>query len=195
MIPAFPCKQEPARRSHRKSRHSLSHRAGLTTRPHARAYVLTGQRIDRSHRRQLDSRRRILCQRASPERPLNHAEERADILLCAKQRYYTAQDLDPQERPGPVQQLYAPTARVTWNGNPIAYADLPAFVQQMPKSAHEVQAFDCHPISGAWGGRSALQLRPSETDNKTSCRIRKRSRSSVPRRDSLGTGQYISRCF
>lgn len=52
------------------------------------------------------------------------------------------------ERPAPVQQLYAPTARVTWNGNPIAYGDLPAFVQQMPKSAHEVQAFDCHPISG-----------------------------------------------
>ncbi|KAG0657696.1 hypothetical protein C6P46_006252 [Rhodotorula mucilaginosa] len=73
-------------------------------------------------------------------------------------RYYTAQDLDPQERPGPVQQLYAPTARVTWNGNPIAYADLPAFVQQMPKSAHEVQAFDCHPISGSASGAAPPSL-------------------------------------
>lgn len=73
-------KQEPARRPHRKSRHSLlsSHSsAGLTTRPHARTYTYTGQRIDRSHRRQLDSRRRILRQRASTNQvvvPLNKTE-------------------------------------------------------------------------------------------------------------------------
>ncbi|BGP14607.1 hypothetical protein JCM10213_002225 [Rhodosporidiobolus nylandii] len=64
-------------------------------------------------------------------------------------RYYAAQDREPAERPAAVQALYAPTARVTWNGNPISYGDLPAFVQQMPKSAHEVQAYDCHPISGS----------------------------------------------
>ncbi|GAA5967324.1 hypothetical protein JCM11641_000512 [Rhodosporidiobolus odoratus] len=64
-------------------------------------------------------------------------------------KYYAAQDLDPSARPPSVQPLYAPTARVTWNGNPISYADLPAFVQQMPKSSHEVQSFDCHPISGS----------------------------------------------
>ncbi|GAA5855475.1 hypothetical protein JCM8547_007847 [Rhodosporidiobolus lusitaniae] len=64
-------------------------------------------------------------------------------------RYYAAQDLPTStpERSSAVQSLYAPTARVSWNGNPVSYADLPAFVGQMPKSSHEVQAFDCHPIS------------------------------------------------
>ncbi|GAA6002198.1 hypothetical protein JCM10207_003121 [Rhodosporidiobolus poonsookiae] len=73
-------------------------------------------------------------------------------------RYYAAQDLEPTERPAQVQPLYAPSARVTWNGNPIAYHDLPAFVQQMPKSAHDVQAFDCHPISGSAGNDSPPSL-------------------------------------
>ncbi|GAA5881941.1 hypothetical protein JCM1840_005422 [Sporobolomyces johnsonii] len=67
-------------------------------------------------------------------------------------RYYAAQDADQADRPPLIHPLYAPTARVTWNGNPVAYADLPAFVQQMPKSHHDVQAFDCHPISGSAAG-------------------------------------------
>ncbi|GAA5975611.1 hypothetical protein JCM5350_002668 [Sporobolomyces pararoseus] len=72
-------------------------------------------------------------------------------------RYYTAQDVPPTERPTQIHPLYAPTARITWNGNPISYGDLPAFVQQMPQSKHEVQAFDCHPISGsAAGGPASL---------------------------------------
>ncbi|BGO90292.1 hypothetical protein NBRC10512_004812 [Rhodotorula toruloides] len=73
-------------------------------------------------------------------------------------RYYAAQDLEPTERALQVQAFYAPTARVTWNGNPIAYADLPAFLQQMPKSAHETQAFDCHPISGSANGAAPPSL-------------------------------------
>ncbi|GAA5830545.1 hypothetical protein JCM5353_002906 [Sporobolomyces roseus] len=72
-------------------------------------------------------------------------------------RYYTAQDVAPAERAPQIHPLYAPTARITWNGNPIAYGDLPAFVQQMPQSKHEVQAYDCHPISGsASGGPASL---------------------------------------
>ncbi|GAA5821277.1 hypothetical protein JCM11251_004549 [Rhodosporidiobolus azoricus] len=73
-------------------------------------------------------------------------------------RYYAAQDLDPSARPPAIQTLYAPTARISWNGNPIAYSDLPAFVQQMPKSSHEVQAFDCHPISGSANGAAPPSL-------------------------------------
>ncbi|GAA5884623.1 hypothetical protein JCM6882_005324 [Rhodosporidiobolus microsporus] len=73
-------------------------------------------------------------------------------------RYYAAQDLDPSARPAAIQPLYAPTARVTWNGNPVAVGDLPAFVQSMPKSSHEVQAFDCHPISGSANGANPPSL-------------------------------------
>ncbi|CEQ41873.1 SPOSA6832_03624, partial [Sporobolomyces salmonicolor] len=78
--------------------------------------------------------------------------------FCSRsQRYYAAQDADPADRPTQIHPLYAATARVTWNGNPVAVADLPAFVQQMPKSHHDVQAFDCHPIAGNW--RSPLPRR------------------------------------
>lgn len=60
-----------------------------------------------------------------------------------------------------MQALYLPTSRITWNGNPIPYADLPAFVEQLPKSSHEVQAFDCHPIAGESSLRAAF-LREQE---------------------------------
>ncbi|GAA5934867.1 uncharacterized protein JCM15063_003087 [Sporobolomyces koalae] len=84
----------------------------------------------------------------------------ADASSKAEQfvtRYYNAQDVAPAERPAQLPTLYAPTARVTWNGNPISVADLAAFVQQMPQSKHDVQAFDCHPISGsAAGGPASL---------------------------------------
>ncbi|GAA5832717.1 hypothetical protein JCM3766R1_004310 [Sporobolomyces carnicolor] len=82
----------------------------------------------------------------------------ADSTAKAEQfvtRYYTAQDAAPLERPNEIHALYAPTPRVTWNGNPIPYTDLAQFVQQMPVSHHDVQAFDCHPISGSANGGPA----------------------------------------
>ncbi|TNY22755.1 hypothetical protein DMC30DRAFT_414766 [Rhodotorula diobovata] len=74
------------------------------------------------------------------------------------QRYYHLQDLAPLERAQALPSLYAPTARITWNGNPIAPPDLAAFAQQMPQSAHDVQAFDCHPISGSASGTQPPSL-------------------------------------
>lgn len=58
-----------------------------------------------------------------------------------------------------MQPLYSPAARITWNGNPIPYNDLPAFLERMPKSLHEVQAFDCHPISGELSMSTLTPLR------------------------------------
>ncbi|KAM0788115.1 hypothetical protein ACM66B_001281 [Microbotryomycetes sp. NB124-2] len=45
--------------------------------------------------------------------------------------------------------MYSPSARITWNGNPIAVTDLPVFTTSMPQSRHDVQAFDCHPLPGS----------------------------------------------
>ncbi|SGY47351.1 BQ5605_C001g00525 [Microbotryum silenes-dioicae] len=63
--------------------------------------------------------------------------------------YYSAQDLDPTKRPEAVCKLYHPTARITWNGNPIPASDLAAFATRLPVSKHEVQSFDCQPVAGA----------------------------------------------
>jgi hypothetical protein len=65
------------------------------------------------------------------------------------QRYYQAQDLSPADRALSLQPLYAQTAKISWNGNPIGWNDVPGFAQAMPVSKTDVQAFDCHPISGA----------------------------------------------
>ncbi|KAK4048572.1 hypothetical protein OIO90_005742 [Microbotryomycetes sp. JL221] len=67
------------------------------------------------------------------------------------QAYYSAQDATEAERSRKVAALYLQAARITWNGNPVAFADLPALLDRMPKSKHEVQAFDCHPIPGSTG--------------------------------------------
>ncbi|SCZ98983.1 BZ3500_MvSof-1268-A1-R1_Chr3-1g05747 [Microbotryum saponariae] len=63
--------------------------------------------------------------------------------------YYSAQDLDPTKRPEAVCKLYHPTARITWNGNPIPASDLAAFATRLPVSKHEVQSFDCQPVAGS----------------------------------------------
>ncbi|SCV74170.1 BQ2448_6602 [Microbotryum intermedium] len=64
--------------------------------------------------------------------------------------YYSAQDLEPTKRPEPVCKLYHPTARITWNGNPIPASDLAAFAARLPVSKHEVQSFDCQPVAGQY---------------------------------------------
>lgn len=79
--------------------------------------------------------------------PLSDHEPKLNPLLLP-QRYYAALDAPPPERAALVHALYLPTSRITWNGNPLPYADLPAFVERLPKSSHEIQAFDCHPIAG-----------------------------------------------
>ena len=44
--------------------------------------------------------------------------------------------------------MYNGNARISWNGNPIPSSDLATFLFNLPKSIHQVQAFDSHPISG-----------------------------------------------
>ena len=69
-------------------------------------------------------------------------------MLAPSQAYYKAHDLAPTERAASVLPLYSPAAKITWNGNPVAYSDLPALLGQLPESTHEVQAFDSHPLAG-----------------------------------------------
>lgn len=76
------------------------------------------------------------------------AHSARSFSLRASQAFYSGQDAALPERVTRVQGLYSPAARITWNGNPIPYGELPGFLERMPKSLHEVQAFDCHPITG-----------------------------------------------
>ena len=61
------------------------------------------------------------------------------------QTYYAALDAAP----GPARQVlafYSPDSRIAWNGNAIPYHDMPVFIERMPKSSHNVTAYDVHPI-------------------------------------------------
>ncbi|KAF5312624.1 hypothetical protein D9619_002632 [Psilocybe cf. subviscida] len=62
--------------------------------------------------------------------------------------YYTAYDADT--RLADLPQFYRPTSTLTWNGHPFQGVDgLKALIAKMPRTKHEVQSFDCHPIPGA----------------------------------------------
>ncbi|CAD6564104.1 MAG: hypothetical protein CYPHOPRED_001964 [Cyphobasidiales sp. Tagirdzhanova-0007] len=59
--------------------------------------------------------------------------------------YYGAWDND---RPV-LAQLYRPQSRVVWNGNPISgVQEMVQFVDKMPASKHDIQAYDSHPLPG-----------------------------------------------
>jgi NTF2-related export protein 1/2 len=48
-------------------------------------------------------------------------------------------------------QFYRPTSTLTWNGHPFQGVDgLKALIAKMPRTKHEVQSFDCHPIPGVY---------------------------------------------
>lgn len=70
------------------------------------------------------------------------------LMLRSTQQFYAAHDTPVSDRSQKVANFYSPAARITWNGNPVAYGDLPAFLDRMPKSSHDIQVFDCHPIPG-----------------------------------------------
>lgn len=97
------------------------------------------------HRRPHDESSRVI-RRGPPRFPSRSA---AMLSFTPFQAYYNALDAEQPHRATAVAALYAPTCRISWNGNPIPYNDLPAFLTQLPKSVHEVQAFDCHPIPGS----------------------------------------------
>ena len=61
--------------------------------------------------------------------------------------YYTT--YDSATRVDDLPHFYRPTSSVTWNGNPVQGADgVRDLLKGMPKTVHEVQDFDCHPIPG-----------------------------------------------
>ncbi|ORX34098.1 hypothetical protein BD324DRAFT_162512 [Kockovaella imperatae] len=69
------------------------------------------------------------------------------IAFC--QIYYEAYD-EPNRRSTELPQLFLPSAKVIWNGNPVP-ADRPslsAFLDAMPLSRHDLQTVDCHPVAG-----------------------------------------------
>jgi len=63
--------------------------------------------------------------------------------------------------------LYLPTSSISWNGNPISgAAQYGQLLDAQPGSKHEIQSFDCHPLSacvtqgtyGCSGAQARVQL-------------------------------------
>ncbi|KAN0062911.1 hypothetical protein ACQY0O_004732 [Thecaphora frezii] len=80
-----------------------------------------------------------------------HAAKAAEAFVSA---YYAASD-SPQ-RTQLVPTLYLANSSIVWNGTPVSgQAELAAMLNSMPGSKHEVQAFDCHALSGGIQGFTA----------------------------------------
>jgi NTF2-related export protein 1/2 len=48
-----------------------------------------------------------------------------------------------------VPRFYRPNSNITWNGTPVSGTDeLRQLLEAMPRSDHDVQSYDCHPIPG-----------------------------------------------
>ena len=63
--------------------------------------------------------------------------------------YYSA--YDSSTRVDDLPNFYRPNSAVSWNGNPYEGAQgMRDLISKMPKTQHEVQSFDCHPIPGGW---------------------------------------------
>jgi hypothetical protein len=63
--------------------------------------------------------------------------------------YYSA--YDSSTRVDDLPNFYRPNSAVSWNGNPYEGSQgVRDLIAKMPKSQHEVQSFDCHPIPGEW---------------------------------------------
>ncbi|KAF8602345.1 NTF2-like protein [Ceratobasidium sp. AG-I] len=62
--------------------------------------------------------------------------------------YYQA--YDASFRMDTVPRFYRPDSNITWNGTPVAGTEeLKQFLEAMPRSIHDVQSYDCHPIPGS----------------------------------------------
>lgn len=49
-----------------------------------------------------------------------------------------------------VPRFYRPDSNITWNGTPVSGTEeLRQLLEAMPRSSHDVQSYDCHPIPGA----------------------------------------------
>lgn len=63
---------------------------------------------------------------------------------------------DSSTRVDDLPNFYRPSSALTWNGTPYQGADgVRELISKMPATSHDVQSFDCHPISGQF----ALQVR------------------------------------
>jgi hypothetical protein len=61
--------------------------------------------------------------------------------------YYSA--YDSSTRVDDLPNFYRPNSAVSWNGNPHEGSQgVRDLISKMPKTLHEVQSFDCHPIPG-----------------------------------------------
>ncbi len=61
--------------------------------------------------------------------------------------YYSA--YDSSTRVDDLPNFYRPNSAVSWNGNPYEGSQgVRDLMAKMPKTQHEVQSFDCHPIPG-----------------------------------------------
>jgi NTF2-related export protein 1/2 len=61
--------------------------------------------------------------------------------------YYSA--YDSSTRVDDLPNFYRPNSAVSWNGNPYEGSQgVRDLISKMPKTQHEVQSFDCHPIPG-----------------------------------------------
>ncbi|KAI0248374.1 NTF2-like protein [Lactifluus subvellereus] len=61
--------------------------------------------------------------------------------------YYSA--YDSPTRVDDLPNFYRPNSAVSWNGNPYEGSQgVRDLIAKMPKTHHEVQSFDCHPIPG-----------------------------------------------
>ncbi|KAH9965143.1 NTF2-like protein [Lactifluus volemus] len=62
--------------------------------------------------------------------------------------YYSA--YDSSTRVDDLPNFYRPNSAVSWNGNPYEGSQgVRDLIAKMPKTQHEVQSFDCHPIPGS----------------------------------------------
>jgi NTF2-related export protein 1/2 len=81
---------------------------------------------------------------AEQKKLIEFAAKAAENFVSA---YYQA--TDAPHRVQLIPTLYLPESTIVWNGHPIGgSASLAALLGSMPGTKHEVQAFDCHPISG-----------------------------------------------
>jgi NTF2-related export protein 1/2 len=81
--------------------------------------------------------------------------------------YYSA--YDSSTRIDDLPNFYRPNSAVSWNGNPYEGSQgVRDLISKMPKTQHEVQSFDCHPIPGAWHPAisSTLSLLTVETGSQ-----------------------------
>ena len=84
----------------------------------------------------------------SPEVAFNSIEIATRAADHFTRLYYST--YDSSTRVDDLPNFYRPNSAVSWNGNPYEGSQgLRDLVAKMPKTQHEVQSFDCHPIPGA----------------------------------------------